>query len=600
MSTIPSSQSQRGTSLGGEWLFAVTKYLDSWEERASLSLVCKSWEGWLKARSSAPGSQFWRVMYDCLVAEGWLALEPSSSMDSRRDWRSLFLYNFDRRAFQNRARVENAKFSLRVSVRFRPPRASRLDGKRRVAPSVVMPLHQRLQLLKATTKGKAQLAEAMEKVTGRARDSGGDIRVLAPRRSRAGGPDSSSRARDAKSCPPASPSSRLKGETSRVVSVDESGGRVVMMARGVGLRGFEFDAVGDGPRGQKHVYEMGPRNLVNDFLNGFNCALFVYGQTGSGKTHTMFGPDAKAMRPVDRGVVPRAIEHVWSKVERRRAIGCTSTLGISYVEVFGNQISDLLLEGAPVAMNKAAAQRFVVSGRSEVKVKSLIHARELLDQGERWKTRAATAMNERSSRAHTLLVLRLSQTDRKTDMTVESRLILADLGGAEQTKESQVTGQRMAEAIHINLGLLALKNCIDALQDGRKFVPYGDSQLTKLLSSALGGNSKTGVIVCASKDPVNSAMTMQALRFGEQCRQIKNVAGQGRGIALSVLRSLNTEISRLEAEIKRKERWENRQVTQRDEFEGTTKVITQSYLTGAELERKELEKLIKKRDEFLG
>ena len=56
--------------------------------------------------------------------------------------------------------------------------------------------------------------------------------------------------------------------------------------------------------------------------------------------------------------------------------------------------------------------------------------------------------------------------------------------------------QRLAEAVNINTGLLALKRCIDALHEGQRakregksppHVPYQDSKLTMLLSSALGG-----------------------------------------------------------------------------------------------------------------
>uniref|UniRef100_A0A7S2TR96 Kinesin motor domain-containing protein n=1 Tax=Lotharella oceanica TaxID=641309 RepID=A0A7S2TR96_9EUKA len=207
-------------------------------------------------------------------------------------------------------------------------------------------------------------------------------------------------------------------------------------------------------------------------------------------------------------------------------------------------------------------------------------------------------MNERSSRAHSLLIIRLKQWDEESGMALESRFILADLGGAEQVKDSKVTGEQLKEAVFINLGLLALKKCINALQNRQAFIPYGDSMLTKLLSGALGGNSKTGAIICASKEPVNSLMTMQTLRFGEKCRQIENKSVQARGIALGVLEAINKEIKEMEALIKTKERWENRLVEVVD-IEGV-EVRNQTYLTGAEEERKRLEVLLNKRAAFFG
>mmetsp|Transcript_11242 Transcript_11242/g.18187 ORF Transcript_11242/g.18187 Transcript_11242/m.18187 type:complete len:378 (+) Transcript_11242:1075-2208(+) len=376
-----------------------------------------------------------------------------------------------------------------------------------------------------------------------------------------------------------------------------------MLAKGVGLRGFDYDCVMNEETSQAAAYSKCAGSLVSDFLNGFNAALFVYGQTGSGKTHTMFGPERSGeddgSNGETNGVVHRACEHIMAKIHQRNKYGCQAKVGISYVEVYGEEVTNLLKSGELVSRNKAAAREYVMQGQAEAKVEDLHHLHKLLREGEVQKRRAATAMNERSSRAHTLLIFRLQQLHPKTKMTLESRLILADLGGAEQIKESKVSGERLKEAVFINLGLLALKQCIDALQRRETYVPFGDSQLTKLLSASLGGNSKSGVIICASKAPVDSTMTMEALRFGESCRQIESSASQAKGIALSVMERLNRQIQECEAAIKKKERWENRKVEQMDAIEGK-QVFVQSYLAGAEEERKQLTALLAKRNALLG
>lgn len=46
---------------------------------------------------------------------------------------------------------------------------------------------------------------------------------------------------------------------------------------------------------------------------------------------------------------------------------------------------------------------------------------------------------------------------------VESRFNLVDLAGSERVKRSGVTGAAFKEAVHINSGLLALGNVIEAL-----------------------------------------------------------------------------------------------------------------------------------------
>merc|ERR1719506_617914 len=81
-----------------------------------------------------------------------------------------------------------------------------------------------------------------------------------------------------------------------------------------------------------------------------------------------------------------------------------------------------------------------------------------LEKAEGAKRRAATAMNERSSRAHSLIVLTLEQQAAEGAGKVRSTLCLVDLGGCEKVKKSNATGERLQEAIHINQGLLALKS----------------------------------------------------------------------------------------------------------------------------------------------
>jgi hypothetical protein len=173
----------------------------------------------------------------------------------------------------------------------------------------------------------------------------------------------------------------------------------------------------------------------------------------------------------------------------------------------------------------------------EPKVADAVQATDLLRLAESRKRRAATEMNERSSRAHSLLLLDLEQTVRvrtrrgggdvsgladaaaaaagggggSGDVTVRSQLCLADLGGSEQLKKSGATGETQREATEINLGLLALKKCIHALNAGWRHVPFSTSILTALLSRALGGDARTLVIVTAASDPMHIEESVQTL-----------------------------------------------------------------------------------------
>lgn len=315
---------------------------------------------------------------------------------------------------------------------------------------------------------------------------------------------------------------------------------------------------------------------------------------------------------------------VFSAIDARRAVGIEAEVAMSYVEVYGQEVYDMLRGGIAVGQSRVAGQRYVLDGKCQLVVESLRDVAVLLDQAEAFKRKAVTAMNERSTRAHSLVVLTLCQTEMTTGIKRTSMFSIADLGGSEQLSKSLANEglkhigsgtwaeyyearERLSEATWINTGLFALKRCIDALNDrqaaldsGRALphVPYQDSKLTQLLSDALGGSSRTTIIVTASLDPQHAVETVQSLRFGERCSTVQNTAGL-RGNALQkAIAGLTSGIHALETEIQKKERWEQRRVVRKD-IEGT-EVMCISVVTGAEEERRKLESLLTQRRKLLG
>eukprot|EP00619_Florenciella_sp_RCC1007_P013565 CAMPEP_0205923106 /NCGR_PEP_ID=MMETSP1325-20131115/15638_1 /ASSEMBLY_ACC=CAM_ASM_000708 /TAXON_ID=236786 /ORGANISM="Florenciella sp., Strain RCC1007" /LENGTH=220 /DNA_ID=CAMNT_0053291261 /DNA_START=32 /DNA_END=694 /DNA_ORIENTATION=+ len=170
----------------------------------------------------------------------------------------------------------------------------------------------------------------------------------------------------------------------------------------------------------------------------------------------------------------------------------------------------------------------------------------------------------------------------------------------------------MREAVYINLGLLALKKVIEALNRKATYIPYQDSKLTMLLSPGLGGDSKTSVVVCGTMDLENAKETVQALRFGESCTNVVNHANVGAKGAASLLAELDREMKALEDAIQKKERWETSRVVRKDSNveEGTFEaamarklggeVVNVGRVVGAEKERAALEDAIVRRAKLLG
>ena len=170
-------------------------------------------------------------------------------------------------------------------------------------------------------------------------------------------------------------------------------------------------------------------------------------------------------------------------------------------------------------------------------------------------------------------------------------------------------GDRLREAVYINLGLLALKKCAVALRRGDEYIPFQDSKLTMLLSTALGGNSKTAVVICASQQRRHADETVRALRFGEVCGALENTADMQSAMVQSMIYAVEREIEKIESEIKQKERWEVREVRRNDPnaehgtleaAQGAQEIIKTGVIVGAEAERERLETLIKRRAILVG
>ena len=126
-----------------------------------------------------------------------------------------------------------------------------------------------------------------------------------------------------------------------------------------------------------------------------------------------------------------------------------------------------------------------------------------MTRGDELRNVAETKLNEASSRSHTVFRINIKSkalaANSKTAQKLKfSQLNLVDLAGSEGASKTQTDGLRLREGSNINRSLLALSNVINKLSQaiggGKTFINYRDSKLTRILQSALGGNSKTAII----------------------------------------------------------------------------------------------------------
>ncbi|OBA23871.1 kinesin-domain-containing protein [Metschnikowia bicuspidata var. bicuspidata NRRL YB-4993] len=309
-----------------------------------------------------------------------------------------------------------------------------------------------------------------------------------------------------------------------------------MMTNVPGSRGssqrFELDRV-FGADAQNSDIFLEISQLVQSSLDGFNVCVFAYGQTGSGKTWTM-------SHDTD-GMIPLSIAKIFSDIEELTAQGWEYTIDGQFVEIYNELIIDLLGRGNKDFKREIkhddTAKHTTITNCTAVRLQSRDQALEILLKATLNRSTASTLMNSRSSRSHSVFMLKISGRNEKSNSTCEGTLNLIDLAGSERLNSSQAKGARLKETQAINKSLSSLGDVIQCLGERQKYsrdinpahVPYRNSKLTYLLKHSLGGDSKTLMFVNVSANVQNVSETINSLRFAKKVNGTKlNSSDRGR------------------------------------------------------------------------
>ncbi|XP_025874399.1 kinesin-like protein KIF18A [Vulpes vulpes] len=284
---------------------------------------------------------------------------------------------------------------------------------------------------------------------------------------------------------------------------------------------FVFDAVFDETSTQLEVFEHTTKPILRSFLNGYNCTVLAYGATGAGKTHTMLGSAA------DPGVMYLTMLDLYKSMDEIKEEKVCST-AVSYLEVYNEQIRDLLVNSGPLAVREDAQKGVVVQGLTLHQPKSSEEILQLLDSGNKNRTQHPTDMNATSSRSHAVFQIYLRQQDKTASINQNVRIAkmsLIDLAGSERASATSAKGTRFIEGTNINRSLLALGNVINALADTKRknqHIPYRNSKLTRLLKDSLGGNCQTIMIAAVSPSSMFYDDTYNTLKYANRAKDIKS------------------------------------------------------------------------------
>ncbi|KAL6902279.1 hypothetical protein ACP4OV_005155 [Aristida adscensionis] len=304
--------------------------------------------------------------------------------------------------------------------------------------------------------------------------------------------------------------------SSTVGSIDEGNITIVTPSKSgkEGRKTFSFNKV-FGPSATQDEVFFDTQPLIRSVLDGYNVCIFAYGQTGSGKTYTMSGP--KNMTEQTQGVNYRALSDLFKLAEQRKGT-FNYDIAVQMIEIYNEQVRDLL---ANDEIRNNSQNGLNVPDASLVRVASTRDVMELMNVGHKNRAVGATALNDRSSRSHSCLTVHVQGRDLTSGTILRGCMHLVDLAGSERVDKSEVTGDRLKEAQHINKSLSALGDVIASLAQKNAHVPYRNSKLTQLLQDSLGGQAKTLMFVHISPESDAVGETISTLKFAERVSTVE-------------------------------------------------------------------------------
>ena len=279
---------------------------------------------------------------------------------------------------------------------------------------------------------------------------------------------------------------------------------------------FKFDNAFNENDSTMLVYNCTIQPSLDILLRGGVVTCFAYGQTGSGKTYTMVGIQDIAINNIFQ---------IFQNLGRRT--NKIFTFYVSFFEIYLGLLYDLLNNRNKVQALEDKNQRVQIYGLTEQRVTSPEELKSIIDFANTVRTTHNTVTNETSSRSHAVcnFVIKIQNNNYEKEY---AKLSLVDLAGSERATETQSNDKnRLAEGADINKSLLALKECIRALDAKKKgnteqHVPFRNSKLTLVLRDSFLGKAdlcKIIMISCVSPSNHSANHTINTLRYSMRLKE---------------------------------------------------------------------------------
>ncbi|EXB37019.1 Kinesin-related protein 6 [Morus notabilis] len=232
---------------------------------------------------------------------------------------------------------------------------------------------------------------------------------------------------------------------------------------------------------------------------------------GSGKTYTMQPLPLKASQDILRSM---------HQTYRNQGF----QLFVSFFEIYGGKLFDLLNDRRKLCMREDGKQQVCIVGLQEYRVFNVETIKELIEKGNTTRSTGTTGANEESSRSHAILQLcvkRSADGSESKPARLVGKLSFIDLAGSERGADTTDNDkQTRMEGAEINKSLLALKECIRALDNYQGHIPFRGSKLTEVLRDSFVGDSRTVMISCIAPSSGSCEHTLNTLRYADRVKSL--------------------------------------------------------------------------------
>lgn len=274
---------------------------------------------------------------------------------------------------------------------------------------------------------------------------------------------------------------------------------------------FNFDDSLDESVSNEEVYCTTVKPLVHTLVRNGKATCFAYGQTGSGKTFTMSPLPIRAAVDIIQLLARPQYKDI--------------NLMVSCFEIYGNKVFDLLNQRKRLNILEDGKRQVCVVGLKEFNVENVDYLKQLIETSNTQRSVGSTAANADSSRSHSIMQFALKRPgpDPNADGKLVGKISFIDLAGSERGADTfDNNRQTRLEGAEINKSLLALKECIRALDSDARHVPFRGSKLTAVLrDSFIGDQARTVMIANISPNNLSVEHSLNTLRYADRVKELR-------------------------------------------------------------------------------